>query len=282
LHIKVLLLTIILLSNQIPLKMKRPLRTLLTLILAGFAFSALSQDRAVVLADYMQVKPDKVNRYLELENEWKKIHEARLEKGFITGWQLWQKMYGAPEDKYQYITLNWYENFEKSSNAGTAEVLSELYNEKEREELVERTLKARDEEITEVMHRALSTENNSQTSYIVIYRMKVEPSKEQEYVRMEQEIFKPLYEEAIKRGEMSTWSIWKRWPFEDDDYQFVAVNGFKDFAEIDDVNFPDLFETVHPELDIDELNIKVNASRKVTSVEIWRLIDAVMQESGHE
>ena len=95
--------------------MKKQLRTLLTLLLVAFTLTAFSQDDAVIVIGYMKVKPGESGKYLELEKEWKKIHEARLEKGFITGWQLWEKMYAGAEDEYHYIVIEWYENFHKTS-----------------------------------------------------------------------------------------------------------------------------------------------------------------------
>ncbi len=262
--------------------MKRSVKILLTIVLAGIAVCAVSQDRPVVVADFMKVDAGKENRYLELEKDWKKIHQARLEKGYITGWQLWQKMYASPEDDDRFITLNWYENFEKSSEKGTAEVIGELFNERELEELMKRTLKARDQENTEVMHRVTGTENNNPVEFIVIYQLKVGAANQEDYIRMKKEIFKPIYEEAVKRGEMGTWSIWSRWPFDDDDYQFVAVNGFGEFSQMQNVNFAEIIKKVHPDLDTEELKQKITKARKVTAVQIWKLLDQVMPEGGHE
>ena len=83
--------------------MKKHLRMISMLLFAAITLSCLSQNDATVMIMYMKVKPGEVDKYLKLEKEWKKIHQARMEKGYITGWQLWQKMYAGTEDEYQYL-----------------------------------------------------------------------------------------------------------------------------------------------------------------------------------
>ena len=261
--------------------MKKQLRTLLTLLLVAFTLTAFSQDDAVIVIGYMKVKPGESGKYLELEKEWKKIHEARLEKGFITGWQLWEKMYAGAEDEYHYIVIEWYENFHKTSEMGYREVISELYSEEEIDALMERTSSARVYVRTDVMERVATAENTKPTSFLYVSPMKVEPGKMRDYVKMERDIFKPLHEEYIRRGNQSSWSIWVKRLRENNDFQYVAVNGFAEFSQIGTGDFMDVVKTVHPDMDPD-LRKKVYETRTSVGLQIWRLVDSVLPEGDHE
>ena len=262
--------------------MRKHLRISLILLFTVICLSGFSQNDATVMVMYMKVKPGESAKYLELEKEWTKIHKARLEKGYITGWQLWQKMYTGTEDEYQYIVIDWYENYEKTAQTGYMEVINELYSEKEIGELMDRTLDVRKGVRTDVMHRVVNAEIIKPTSYLCVYQMKVKPGTEGEYLKMEKEVFKPLHEEAIRLGQMSTWSVWFKWPFEEGDFQYAAVNGFEEFSQLANLNYADLFETVHPDMDLGELSYKIPEIRKNTGVQVWRLVDSVMPEVGHE
>ena len=85
------------------------------------------------------------------------------------------------------------------------------------EDLVDRTLSLRSIVRNDVFHRAASTEIYQPTAYLVVSPMRVNPGMETEYLKMEREIFKPIHEEAIRQGLMASWSVWYKWPFEEND-----------------------------------------------------------------
>jgi hypothetical protein len=262
--------------------MKKHLRMISMLLLAVITLSCFSQDEVTVMIMYMKVKPQDRDKYLKLEKEWTKINRARLEKGYITGWQLWQKMYAGTDDAYQYIVIEWYKDFLSTEQTGFREVINDLYSQKQIEELTDRTLDARKVVRVDVMHRVVNAELTKPTSYITVSQMKVKPGMDGKYLDMEREIFKPLHEEAIRSGQMSTWSVWAKWPFEEGDYQYAAVNGFKNFADLVNLDYESLFKKVHPDMDIGQFMQKIPDLRKNTAVEVWHLVDSVMPDSGHE
>jgi len=252
-------------------------KTIFSLILVTITLSVFSQENATILISYMKVSPSEIDDYTEIEKEWKKIHRARLQKGHITGWQLWQKMYAGDEDEYQYIVINWYKNFQSTNETGFQEIIQELYSPEELEELLERTLSSRSAVRTDVMHMASATEFNEPTNYLVVSPMKVHTGKEAEYLKMERDIFKPIHQEAIRQGLMGSWSVWYKWPFEENDHRYLVMNGFEDYPQLSNLDYGELFKKVHPELELDELWLEVPNLRINTSVQIWRLIDSVYE-----
>jgi hypothetical protein len=262
--------------------MKKHIKILLTLLLAVFTLTAFGQDDVTVMVYYMKVKPGGGDKYLALEQEWEKINKARVEQGYITGWQLWQKMYSGANDEYQYIVIEWYENYHKTFVTGFWEVIGDLYTEKEMEELSKKTFDTRVVARMDVMHRVATVETSMQTSYILVGQMKPKPGKESEYLKMEEEIFKPIHEEAVRTGQMTTWSVWSKWPYEENDAPYAVVNGFDDFSKILNVNYTDLFETVHPDMNMDDVRKLVGDVREMTGVQVWRLVHAIFPEEQHE
>ncbi|HEC43207.1 MAG TPA: hypothetical protein ENI20_10300 [Bacteroides sp.] len=263
--------------------MKNHLKFLSILLIAAVSFSAFSQDEVVIEVDYMKVKPGESGKYLELEKEWKKIHEARLTMGHIVGWQLWEKMYSGAKDEYQYIAISWYENFQKTSKPGYWKAFSELYTEEEIKKLMKKTQDARVFVRTDVMHRVSTVENSKPTKFIVVAQMQPAPGMTGEYVKMEREIFKPVHEKAVERGELTTWSLWRKYPFEENDARYAVVNGFEDFSKLSEgINYSEIIKDEFPEIKMDELGEKIGKLRTRPSVQIWRLVDQVMPEPDHE
>ena len=191
-------------------------------------------------------------------------------------------MYSGAHNEYQFIVIEWYENFHKTSNTGFLEVIGDLYSEKELEELTKKTLDARVVARMDVMHRQATVETSTPTSYILVGQMKPKPGRESDYLKMEEEIFKPIHEEAVRTGQMTTWSVWSKWPYEENDAPYAVVNGFDDFSKIMNVNYQDLFKTVHPDMNMDDVRKLVGDVREMTGVQIWRLVTAIFPDGDHE
>ncbi|MCK4750069.1 MAG: hypothetical protein KAT15_23600, partial [Bacteroidales bacterium] len=93
--------------------MKLVFKAFLFLLLAVLPFSLFAQDPTVIL-NYMKVTPGSESAYLEVEQVWKTINQKRIEAGLGTGWQLWQKAFAGADDPYQFIAIDWYENWEQA------------------------------------------------------------------------------------------------------------------------------------------------------------------------
>ena len=71
-------------------------RALLTIVALASTVS-LSAQYAGATLEYVKLKPGQNNAYLELEEFVLPLHHARLEKGIITGWSLYKKLYTSHE-----------------------------------------------------------------------------------------------------------------------------------------------------------------------------------------
>ena len=71
-----------------------------------------AQEKVFITFEYMHVKPGNVNAYLQIENSWRKIHQARLKKGNIVGWSVWEVVAPYKMDApYQYVVMTVYPQF---------------------------------------------------------------------------------------------------------------------------------------------------------------------------
>jgi hypothetical protein len=257
--------------------MKNIFRFLAILLLAVLPLTLFAQN-ATNVAEYMKVTRGMEGEYLEVEQAWKKVHEKRVAADVCDGWQLWRKLYAAPGDPYQYITIHWYDSFEKSLTTSWPEgMLDGLFNDEEWSELYEKTLKSRKMTGTEVFHLVTAAENGGNAPFIAVNRMKVKPGNMGAYVQMETEMAKPVYEEAIRRGQRTYWSLWIEGPFDDPYMRYITVDGFRDAAQFTAPG-ENLWPVVHPDLDLEEGTANISELRTMVSRELWELVDFVFPE----
>ena len=122
-----------------------------------------------------------------------------------------------------------------------------------------------------VLHLSERNDNQGLSNYILVNRMKVMPGMENEYTKLEKEIWKPIHEESIKKEFRSSWSLWSSWPFDENENYFFAVDGYEKSEQLG-ANSAD-FSEVHPDLDLQETIDKTMMLRKQISAEIWELVD---------
>jgi len=67
---------------------------------------AQNQPSVFAIVDFMKVKPENENKYLNIEKTvWKPLHQERIKQGNIVGWVLYKVLYTGSSDPYNYVTL---------------------------------------------------------------------------------------------------------------------------------------------------------------------------------
>ena len=90
-------------------------RALLTIVALATTVSLSAQYTGATL-EYVKLKPGQNNAYLELEEFVLPLHHARVEKGIITRWGLYKKLYTSQDDPYDYILVSSNDDFTKTQN----------------------------------------------------------------------------------------------------------------------------------------------------------------------
>jgi hypothetical protein len=119
--------------------------------------------------------------------------------------------------------------------------------------------------------------------YVMLDYMKVPPGKENEYIRLEREIWKPLHQERIRNKRLLAWELYAV-PFTAEtqrQYEFVTVNVYASFAAIaPDTAFEELFRRVHSGKDVSRVLAQTVEARQVARSEIWRQLDQTAPRSA--
>lgn len=109
---------------------------------------------------------------------------------------------------------------------------------------------------------------------VVVDYMKTAPGREDAYVRLERELWKPVHTARIRAGAMRSWSLYKvRFPHGAAvPYDYVTVNVFDSVADADRDPLA-WFPQVHPERTVPEVMRDTEAARELVRGELWYRLD---------
>lgn len=119
----------------------------------------------------------------------------------------------------------------------------------------------------------------SGTVYVQIDYMKVPPGGGAEYVQMEQDVWKPIHQERIKRGVIMSWDLYGVWFAPAGiEYDYVTVNVFDELSDLEGAFAEEIVTAAHPNGDIDALMQRTEAARDLIHSEVWQLVDGLSSE----
>ncbi len=123
-----------------------------------------------------------------------------------------------------------------------------------------------------------STQTEKQKAkWLAVGYMKVEPGKEDEYIKFEQSLWKPLHQELIKSGKMRSWEVYAvQFPSgTEEKYDFVTFDGYDRLSDLDVPlsDFQPAFAKVHPGMKWEEFLDRTFKARKGVHTELWTLVD---------
>jgi hypothetical protein len=104
--------------------------------------------------------------------------------------------------------------------------------------------------------------------------MKVDPVKNDEYLKLEHDIWKPMHQERIRQGHMRSWTLYEvHFPVgshRECDYR--TLNTYNSLADMDR-SILDVAAKAHPSIPIAELNRRTGSGRNFVEGELWYQVD---------
>ena len=123
-----------------------------------------------------------------------------------------------------------------------------------------------------------SVQSQSETArYLRVGYMKVKPGNQQEYLRLEQDVWKPIHEHLVKNGKKKSWFLYGvRSPGgTNQEYNFVTLNVFDTWQDLETPGYPTAVREVHPDKKPEDIGDRTRAARDQVRTEIWALMERV-------
>jgi len=235
------------------------------------------EAQTVAIVDFMKVPANGQDAYLAVEKQWKNLHQNRVNSEVILGWQLYYVRGSGTSSNYNYATVTVYENFGKTEATLTDADFKKAFGNNAAEFLT-KTEASRNLIYSETYQLQVGVPADSPDKYIVVNS--VHTKNLDQYINMEKVAYLPMHEEAKKAGQRNSWGIWTRWPYEDDSFQAVAVDGYAKFSDINNGNYNDLMGKVitgKKPGEVYDIFVQVSKTEEIRSIiksEIWELVDA--------
>ena len=104
--------------------------------------------------------------------------------------------------------------------------------------------------------------------------MKIDPLKEDEYLKMEHDLWRPVHQERIKQGHMRSWTLYAvRFPSgSKNECDYRTVNVYSSLADLDR-SIADVFTKVHPNVPLAEVGRRTVTARDFRTGEVWYQVD---------
>ncbi|MDX1406833.1 MAG: hypothetical protein R3330_01835 [Saprospiraceae bacterium] len=261
------------------------MRYTILLLTLWMAVNIQAQDPSewYVQVDYMKPYEGKSADYVAMEQEvYKPIHRERIKSGEIIAWYLYQVRYPSGSGtEYDYCTVTVFSNFASIDDniEEYGSVVLRAHPDKTLEQVEKYATDTRELVRSDVFKSVANIPERVETpaQSILVDYMKVEPSQESHYLRMEEQIWKPLHSERLARGVITDWGLYEllfpgglNYP-----YTHCTVTGFKQWQDISDSWPDDIWKAVHPSATQEDLEERAHEVRDLVSSQIWKLIDHV-------
>ena len=254
-----------------------------SLIFSPEVFSQSDQKSLYAVTDYLKVKPENINSYLELEqNIWKPMHAERVRLGIIIGWYLYAINFTGTNNEYNYVTIVVYDNIDNLEHPWSTGIPATVHPDKEVVDILKESNVVCSRVRSEMYERITSAPDRPMekpSPYVQVNYMRVPQGRSDDYERIEREVWQPIHEELVRREKISGWGLWSLvYPRGDElAYQYLTLDGVPKFSDLFGLNYSEVFETVHPEMSNQEISEVTNQSRATARTELWELIDYVIQ-----
>ena len=235
-----------------------------------------------VATSYMKVKAENIQEYKKLEKVWKKIHEARIKKGTLTNWAMYEVAvpYGTGTE-YNFATVNMYKGRKLLAGHYEGGMMNDIAKMLTPEEmkLVEKTNDLRDMVKEEVYRTRSWTKSKVQvpSKCIVVNFMKSkEGYRGRDIGEVENKYWKPLHQSRVDKGQMDDWTLYSlELPYgKSIEHNTVSVDFYKGMEQYLAPWYDEKeVKKIHPNITFDEILKKTNQVRDLIKADVWMLVD---------
>ena len=210
--------------------------------------------------------------YVAVEADiWLPMHQERVNNGELNSWALYWVQYGD-RSKCDYFVIESYLGPDKLTDANpvTGDLFAKVHADKDMSKAMARTDKSR-VMAESTLWFAIDGVDIGPHQYATVNYMQADDPKT--YVEMELEIFKPVHQAMKDAEQIAGWGL----------YSLIAPNSGAmpyNFATVDFFNrwgpspMGETMQSVHPDMDLEELGEKAQAARQMTGNYTMMLIAA--------
>ena len=225
--------------------------------------------------DKMKVKEGMETDYLEIERQWKEIHEKLMTDGKQLSWSLWK-----PKDEnlgYDYVTVHTYDSLDSMDAPYNWKAIGESIGADKLESILQRTPKTREKTGSELWKLEGWTRPGANVlpDVISIGFMTPADGKDSQYAQMESQYFSKFWEAVTNADDSILGWQFSRLLFSDGekvDYKYYTLH-LKDSSKkpIDQEERGNIWNKINPDF---PSNVNMNELRQMKGIDLELVIRA--------
>jgi hypothetical protein len=204
--------------------------------------------------------------YVDLETEmWQPMQQHMVDQGKKLGWAVYWVMFGDRSECDYYVVESYLGGEQFNAAPDLEEVFDEVHPRDNYEKAMAKTYAAR-EMVASSSWVAIDGVDIQEHQFITVNQMQA--SDHEKYVKLEREVWKPVHQALTDAGHRSGWGLyWRLSPGGDSlNHNYSTVDFFNEF-KADPT--PEMFKSVHPDLDSEKLMEQTAAVRDAVYSETW-------------
>lgn len=248
------------------------------LLLAGFSLPAQETASTTLIAEVIYMKSTPGADIAMLEGEvWAPIHRELMKAGHEYGWSIYYVSYPSRMDSpYDYIAVNYYTSPEQMDWPEDAmqEAFAAAHPGKSWEKYDALTSDSRDMVFRELYVRRNYTSNDKAGGLgqsLRVNYMKTKAGQREAYLKMEDEIAKPMHQAAMDQKALNYWGVWEKvlpWGanLESD---FVSTEEWVSPTAHVNLDWVAMLKEVHPNMPMEAMDKTIEETRTLVRGELW-------------
>jgi hypothetical protein len=244
---------------------------------------AQNDQPTFLIVDYMKAKPGMNADYVKLEKVWKKLHDARVKAGKVSGWALLEVVspYGT-STSHNYVTVQLCKGEDQLNAYFDGSMMDDVnVLSKDDMAMAEKTEQYRDMVSSEVwLYQDGIPSKNWGEGTVQVFNFFALPEGKTttDHVNMEKKIWMPLHQARIDDNRLGGWEMYSLMmpmgsgmPYADATIDYY--DNMKQF--LSDPEMVRYFEKVHEGRDMDKLWAITSSTADLTIGEVRRVIASV-------
>jgi len=253
--------------------MKKLILSITMLFVVMLSFAQSTEKPTYYYVNYYQTDRGKADEYINLIKTYaSKIWKEKVKAGDVTSYSLYSVGASTEDGGYNLVSIQSASSINDFSKTSTSDFMKRAFPGMDSATLTALASKYTSLRVpvkTEIYKHIASIHNPDQ-KYVEINFMKTLPGKEEEYVRQEKEVYKPIHQEFINRGNRTAWYFNQLIAplAEGSKYNYVTSNYFNDWDKSYSITVDEygkVFNKLFPKSSIPE------SARTMVKTEIWAL-----------
>lgn len=243
------------------------------LFVVMLSFAQTTEKPTYYYVSYFQTDRGKADEYINLIKTYaSKIWKEKVKAGDITSYSLYSVGATTEDGGYNLVSIQSGSSINDFSKTSTSDLMKRAFpgmDDAMLTALASKYTSLRVPVKTEI-YKHIAAIHNPDQKYVEINFMKTLPGKEEEYVRQEKEVYKPIHQEFINNGKRTAWYFNQLIaPLADNSkYNYVTSNYFNDWDKSYSITVDEygkIFTKLFPKTSFPE------NTRTMVKTEIWKL-----------